>query len=572
MAVPSKAKLVSTNGDSDDEDDEEEEAAVTFGNVVIKRCQRSPYFLDPMGNAPPLVEETGSKGIIFPAAPPRKKRFMAAELLKLRQLVRQQNQQLLYSQLYSRTMASTASLTKAMLDQFEAEKRRISTLSDLELEKDHANVDWEAIQEAAFPTRTVSELKSEWKLFCDPSFARGPWTAEEDEALSRAAQARHERNWELIASDLGNRRLPMQYLARYQKVLKPRTFIDDRETTTRAYNIKSNSKSRSGKQAGLHQLLEDATDQQEGTTMAKSGVKWTPEEDEKLTEAVKKFGDKNWQSVATALGGLRSGQQCLHRWQKTLNPNIRRGRWDQSEDNLLTMAIKAYGAGNWRLVQKHVPGRTDVQCRERWVNVLDPSVKSSDGWTAAEEAHLLDVVKSQPAGKWSLVAKVHNDGMLESYQREVTESIEKNTSAPQKPALRTDNQCWRRWKALERVSQKGVFKRPGKNRKLPDWAMHIDDSDEEDQMDSTPRPKRSGAAKASSAKKTTSKAPAKKTAISPEAPPIPSRKTRSQIKATGTPTTTITLESAALRNEDEMDPPSSKKPKLIVRIKRTGDS
>jgi hypothetical protein len=31
-------------------------------------------------------------------------------------------------------------------------------------------------------------------------------------------------------------------------------------------------------------------------------------------------------------------------------------------------------------VQRHVPGRTDVQCRERWVNVLDPGVNCAP-WT-----------------------------------------------------------------------------------------------------------------------------------------------------------------------------------------------
>jgi len=50
-----------------------------------------------------------------------------------------------------------------------------------------------------------------------------------------------------------------------------------------------------------------------------------------LIAAVKKFGEKNWQQVAHQLEG-RAGQQCLHRWQKTLNPAIQRGRWKPEED------------------------------------------------------------------------------------------------------------------------------------------------------------------------------------------------------------------------------------------------
>jgi len=44
-------------------------------------------------------------------------------------------------------------------------------------------------------------------------------------------------------------------------------------------------------------------------------------------------------------------------------------------------AVKLYGAGNWVKIQSYVLGRTDVKCRERWVNVLDPAVKK-DPWTA----------------------------------------------------------------------------------------------------------------------------------------------------------------------------------------------
>mmetsp|Transcript_15156 Transcript_15156/g.19200 ORF Transcript_15156/g.19200 Transcript_15156/m.19200 type:complete len:101 (+) Transcript_15156:784-1086(+) len=45
--------------------------------------------------------------------------------------------------------------------------------------------------------------------------------------------------------------------------------------------------------------------------------KWTPQEDERLKDAIQQYGDKNWQQVAHYLNG-RTGQQCLHRWQKNI--------------------------------------------------------------------------------------------------------------------------------------------------------------------------------------------------------------------------------------------------------------
>jgi hypothetical protein len=70
--------------------------------------------------------------------------------------------------------------------------------------------------------------------------------------------------------------------------------------------------------------------------------KWSVEEDGILREAVKKYGESNWQTVANMLEG-RTGQQCLHRWTKTVNPVIKRGRWSAEEDKMLLAAVKAYG-------------------------------------------------------------------------------------------------------------------------------------------------------------------------------------------------------------------------------------
>lgn len=42
---------------------------------------------------------------------------------------------------------------------------------------------------------------------------------------------------------------------------------------------------------------------------------------------------------------------------------------------------------------KPQPGRTDVQCRERWCNVLDPSLDKGQ-WTPEEDARLLELAVS----------------------------------------------------------------------------------------------------------------------------------------------------------------------------------
>lgn len=152
--------------------------------------------------------------------------------------------------------------------------------------------------------------------------------------------------------------------------------------------------------------------------------KWTKEEDEILKEAINRFGVKNWQEVANMIPG-KSNTQCYHRWMKTIRPDIKKGHWDVEEDLRLCMAVKVHKPGNWVDVAKHVPNRTDIQCRERYCNILSPCIKVAR-WTHYEDT--LIVLSVLVMGKrWSKIAKMISN--------------------------RTDNQCWRRFKYLTRHSK-----------------------------------------------------------------------------------------------------------------------
>jgi len=57
--------------------------------------------------------------------------------------------------------------------------------------------------------------------------------------------------------------------------------------------------------------------------------------------------------------------QCLHRWQKVLNPDLIKGPWTQEEDDLLAKMVQQYGPKHWSLIASALPGRIGKQCRER---------------------------------------------------------------------------------------------------------------------------------------------------------------------------------------------------------------
>ncbi|KNA04281.1 hypothetical protein SOVF_201100 [Spinacia oleracea] len=63
-----------------------------------------------------------------------------------------------------------------------------------------------------------------------------------------------------------------------------------------------------------------------GPTRRSTKGGWTEEEDDLLTAAVKKYNAKNWKRIAEHFSG-RTDVQCLHRWQKVLNPELVKGPW-----------------------------------------------------------------------------------------------------------------------------------------------------------------------------------------------------------------------------------------------------
>jgi len=61
----------------------------------------------------------------------------------------------------------------------------------------------------------------------------------------------------------------------------------------------------------------------------------------------------------------RTDVQCLHRWQKVLNPDLVKGAWTKSEDDRILELVTKHGATKWSMIAQHLPGRIGKQCRER---------------------------------------------------------------------------------------------------------------------------------------------------------------------------------------------------------------
>ncbi|KAL2502917.1 myb domain protein 3r-5 [Forsythia ovata] len=134
---------------------------------------------------------------------------------------------------------------------------------------------------------------------------------------------------------------------------------------------------------------------------AKGG--WTPEEDDTLKRAVAAYKGKSWKKIAEFFPD-RSEVQCLHRWQKVLNPELVKGPWTPEEDEKIVELVARYGPTKWSVIAKSLPGRIGKQCRERWHNHLNPNIKK-DAWALEEELTLLSAHRTY-GNKWAELAKL----------------------------------------------------------------------------------------------------------------------------------------------------------------------
>lgn len=151
--------------------------------------------------------------------------------------------------------------------------------------------------------------------------------------------------------------------------------------------------------------------------------RWTKEEDKALKRLVKEAPTRvgrrrppdymapmvpDWLWISARMPG-RNFEQCYGRWNQSLQPNIKHGRWTPEEDEHLAYYFGKYGY-NWKLISSKIEGRTNVQCYSRWSTKLNPDLppKNREGgsgfWTSDEDKRVRELFDEHGAN-WGLIEK-----------------------------------------------------------------------------------------------------------------------------------------------------------------------
>jgi len=256
-------------------------------------------------------------------------------------------------------------------------------------------IDWDKLSAMFLPGRTADECRLHWTTVLHPLISHAPFSAEEEKKLTELVQElRSDENpWLQIAQAISPSRTAwqcaQQHIKGMEKSNHKRNWTNEEDTLLR------DAVRRFGSGPCRWDLVSEALEWRRTPMQChhrwsksldpdRSAGRWTSDEDAWLLAAIRRHyphelenvnDDQeerkiaiNW-SVIQEYVPRRTDVQCRERFCNVLSHSINRTRFTPEEDARLVAAIKELGEGKWSQLATRFPGRTDNQCRRRWMSL-----------------------------------------------------------------------------------------------------------------------------------------------------------------------------------------------------------
>lgn len=249
-------------------------------------------------------------------------------------------------------------------NQFKLRSRRIpeklvQTIRELVGPLGSKKFDWMKIAAMDFNGRhSASECRAMWQVFLHPDINKGKWKKHEDTDLKRLAEELNFQNWDEVAKRLDTSRSGYQCFIRFNT------------------NFKNN--------------------------MMKN-IYWSKEEDQKLTDIVNRLRTGNfipWGEVAKLMGNRRK-QQIYMRWNYSLSPNLKKGRFTEEEDKLLLEGVAKFGCNFTKIHVALLPQRTTAQLNDHYRTMMN---EKTNEWSCEDDVKLVKLFDKY-GNNWAWIAK-----------------------------------------------------------------------------------------------------------------------------------------------------------------------
>jgi snRNA-activating protein complex subunit 4 len=230
------------------------------------------------------------------------------------------------------------------------EKLKIDSSQDVDKfvpkREDNDTIDWLEISAQIGSSHPPLACEIKWLNELHPDINHEPWSQEEDEKLQDLVE-KYNNDWDKIADELATNRIAYQCICRYQSFLNPKM-----------------------KRKGLFSKAEqDFVNEVIANCRVGSYIPWN--------------------QVSYFIEG-RSLAQVKHYWEKR-NSLTKNRKWTELEDNVLIQAVEKFGLSNWVKVAYFLPGRTNRQCRERYIMRLGVKNRKVAEWSSSEDKKLLEL-------------------------------------------------------------------------------------------------------------------------------------------------------------------------------------